>query len=676
LPDQETFMQTEDQLFHIAIQHHQDGRLAQAEAVYRKILQDNPENPDALHLLGTLNYQLGNNILAAEFITRAIHIVPDYAIFHDSLGTVYLALNKFEEAATCYRMALALDLNFSGAHFNLGNALQKQGQSDEAIASLQQALSLRPDYVEAYICMGNAFKNLGMKKEAIDNYQKALTLNPDFAEVYFNLGLAFQGQGNHCEAINYFHKALTLKPDYPFALGMCLHSEMHCCNWEGIDESFHNLLNDIDAGKLVSDPFALLATPSTPAQQRSCAELLVLTKHPYVKSATNKKSLRTHAKIRLGYFSPDFYDHPVGKLTAELFERHDRSKFEIFGFYYGTPKNDPIHQRLCTAFDHFIDVRTLSDQEIVTSSRRLEIDIAIDLAGYTANARSGIFAQHTAPIQVNYLGYAGTTGAPYFDYLLADTIVIPIEHQQYYSEKIAYLPNSFFVNGSHRQSSMSALTRSDAGLPNEGFVFCSFNTNYKITPDVFDIWMQILKQVEGSVIWLTDCNVQANQNLRKEATKRGVASDRLIFSKRIDSLPDHLARYQLADLFLDTFVFNAHTTASDALWAGLPVLTCLGETFAGRVAASLLKAIGLPELITQSHEEYKTLAVILATNPKKLATIKHRLLENRETHPLFNTKLFTRHIEDAFTQMYQRYQATLLPDHIYVRENEYRNDSC
>jgi predicted O-linked N-acetylglucosamine transferase (SPINDLY family) len=328
-----------------------------------------------------------------------------------------------------------------------------------------------------------------------------------------------------------------------------------------------------------------------------------------------------------------------------------------------------MRQRVSAAFDRFIDIGNQSDQGIASLAKCLEIDIAIDLKGFTTNARTGIFALRSAPIQVSYLGYPGTMGAPYIDYLIADPTFIPDEHQQHYTEKIAYLPDSYQVNDSHRQISERQFTRSEVGLPDAGFVFCCFNNNFKITPDVFDIWMQLLKRIDGSVLWLFEDNTQAKQNLLNEAIKRGITANQLVFAPRMD-LPDHLARHRLADLFLDTFYCNAHTTASDALWADLPVLTCLGKTFAGRVATSLLNAIGLTELITHSHEEYQALAVELATRPEKLDSIKRLLAHNRITHPLFNAALFTRHIENAYILMQARHQSSLLPDHIYARKNK------
>jgi len=772
---QKILEQSEDQLFQIALQHHQAGHWPQAENVYRHILQNNPDHPDALHLLGTLYHQTGNHEMAVVFIGRAIRIDPSNPFFHDNLGTVYQALGKLDNAISCYQKALALEPSYTGAHFNLGNVLYLQEQLDAAATCYQKALALQPDYVDAYIGLGNIFKDLDKLDEAISCYQKALAFNPDYAEVHFNLGIIFQEQDKLNEAIECYRKALALRPDYAeahfnlgnalkdqgkqeaalecyhralsakpnyaevhnniglilqnheqsdraidsfnkalalnpdyadahfnlgktmlgqkryadaranyqkalsimpdcdCAYGMYLHSKMHCCDWERIDDDFRELLDGVNAGKMVSPPFALLAIPSTPAQQKRCAEIFAQKYYAGISARSNTELRYSHNKIRLGYFSADFHNHPCSYLMAGLFEGHDRSRFELTAFSFGPNKNDEMQKRVSASFDNFIDVRNLSDQEVAMLARSLEIDIAVDRKGYTENNRTGIFAFRAAPVQVSYLAYPGTMGAKFIDYFIADSTLIPVDSRQHYTEKIAYLPNSYQVNDAKRAIADKTFTREEVGLPDAGFVFCCFNNNYKITPAVFDIWMQLLQQVNGSVLWVLQDNAYATQNLTKEAIKRGIAPERLVFAPRM-SLPEHLARHRLADLFLDTFFCNAHTTASDALWAGLPVLTYLGDTLAGRVAASLLNAIGLPELITHSHEEYQALALELATNPAKLASLKQQLAQNRLTHPLFDTRLSTRHIEDAFTQMWERHQAALLPEHIYVGANEKRRE--
>jgi predicted O-linked N-acetylglucosamine transferase (SPINDLY family) len=351
---------------------------------------------------------------------------------------------------------------------------------------------------------------------------------------------------------------------------------------------------------------------------------------------------------------------------AELFERHDKSKFELIAFSFGPETNDEMQIRVSQAFDHFINVASLSDLEVALLSRELGIDIAIDLKGVTQDYRLSIFSYRAAPIQVSYLGYPGTLGVDYIDYLIADKTLIPKQSQQHYSEKIVYLPNSYQVNDRHRAIAPTQFTKQELGLPEDAFVFCCFNNNFKITPDIFDSWIRILKAVDSSVLWLLQDNPTVALNLQKEAAQRGLDPARLVFAGRMD-LPEHLARHNAADLFLDTTPCNAHTTASDALWAGLPLLTCMGETFASRVAASLLNAIGLPELVTETQADYEALAIDLAKTPAKLKALKEKLERNRLTTPLFDSELFTKHLEASYMQMYERYQADMKPEHIEVR---------
>ena len=441
---------------------------------------------------------------------------------------------------------------------------------------------------------------------------------------------------------------------------------MHCCDWKDLDAAWNKVCDAIDLGKHASTPFFLLATPSTTAQQQRCARSGIQHRFPVHSAPLWRGERYTHYRVHIGYFSSDYRDHPVSHLIAQLIESHDRARFEVFGFSFGPSTADVWRQRLEKAFDRFLDVRTRSDREIAALARELEIDVLVDLNGFTKRARTGVFALRPAPVQVNYLGYPGTMGANYMDYLIADATVIPPEHRPYYDEKIVYLPHSFQVNNTTKAIAERPLTRAELGLPDGVLVFCCFNLNYKITPDVFDIWMRLLRAVEGSVLWLSGGSAAATHNLRLEAEQRGVSPARLVFAPRVDSLAEHLARYRQADLFLDTFYYNAHTTTSDALWAGLPVLTCLGNTFASRVAASLLTAIGLPELITHNHADYESLALELATDPERLAALQMKLEANRTTQPLFDTARFTRDIEKAYLMMHERYQAGLAAEHFVV----------
>jgi len=399
------------------------------------------------------------------------------------------------------------------------------------------------------------------------------------------------------------------------------------------------------------------------ALQRQAAEIWMRDKCPENPGLGALPVRMPGSKIRIGYFSADFHNHATMFLMAQVFERHDRSRFELVAFSFGPDTQDAMRARAVAAFDQFLDVRTRSDEAVAALSRELGIDIAVDLKGYTEHERTGIFALRAAPIQVNYLGYPGTMGAPFIDYLIADPVLIPAEARVQYTEKIAYLPHSYQPNDTHRIIADRVFTREELGLPEKGFVFCCFNSSYKITPQVFDVWVRILQQVPGSVLWLFKEHAATELNLRREAVQRGLDPARLVFAPRME-LPEHLARHRQADLFLDTLPYNAHTTASDALWTGLPVLTCMGQSMASRVAASLLHALELPELVTQTEQDYEALAVSLAQTPDKLRTLCTKLQENRLTSPLFDTDMFTRDIERLYTRMHTRHLQGLPCEHL------------
>jgi predicted O-linked N-acetylglucosamine transferase (SPINDLY family) len=508
-----------------------------------------------------------------------------------------------------------------------------------------------------------ALNDLGRYDGALLNFDRAIALKPDCAEAHKHRGTALKFSNRVSEALASFECAIKLSPDIEFGYGSFLEAAAMSCNWDAYEEHLELLRIKINERKLVAHPLAVMWLFNSPDLQRDAAEIFARAWLACAGKISNISKYLKHEKIRIGYFSGDFFNHAVSILMAELFEQHDRTKFELIALS-STTKKDEITKRIERAFDRFIDVSKTSERDIALMARGLEIDIAIDLAGFTSGARSTLFDMRVAPIQVNYLGYPGTMGADYIDYIIADATIIPTSHQQYYSEKVAYLP-SFQVNDTKREISDRVFTRDELGLPPTGFVFCCLNNTAKINPAMFDSWMRILKQVEGSVLWMLGENATAINNLVQEAKSRGVEGSRIIFAKR-ETVPDYLARYRMADIFLDTLPFNAGTTASDALWAGLPVLTQIGETFAGRMAASLLNAIELPELITTSQREYEALAIELATHSDKLQKIKQKLAKNQLTTRLFDIENFTRSIENAYTQMYQRHHAGLPPDHIVV----------
>ncbi len=690
-----------DQLFAQGLASHQQGQLAQAQAMYEKILKIQPRHFDALHLSGVIAYQAKKYSLAVNLIRQAIEINPNIAEAYSNRGLALQELKQFDVAVASYDKAIALKPDLADAYYNRGNALEELMQFDAAVASYDKAIALNSDYAEAYSNRGLVLQELKQFDAALASCDKAIALNPYYAEAYSNRGNvlqelkqfdaavascdkaialnpyyaeAYSNRGNVLQELKQFDaavasydKAIALKPDYEFLLGTLLHTRYNMCDWTGLNANNQQLVISLENKEKVSPSFPILAIFDSSHLQRLAAEVWVETKHPSQDrlGLITKKAKSGNVKIRIGYYSADFHNHATSYLMAELFEVHEVSKFELYGFSFGPNKSDEMRLRVSKEFDHFFDVTNQSDHEVAKLSRELGIDIAVDLKGFTQDSRAGIFAHRCAPIQVNYLGYPGTMGAPYIDYIIADKTIIPEDSQIHYTEKVVYLPHSYQVNDSKRKISERVFTKSELGLPESGFVFCCFNNNYKITPATFDGWMRILKAVEGSVLWLFENNPTAAKNLRQEAHARGIDSARLIFAQRMP-VDEHLARHRLADLFIDTLPYNAHTTTSDALWAGLPVLTLIGKSFAARVAASLLNAIEMPELITHSQEQYESKAIELATNPKLLGEIKLKLARNRLTTPLFNTPLFTKHIEAAYVAMYERYQADLPPEHIYI----------
>lgn len=641
------------------------NRHDEALADYDRAIALKPDYPEARNNRGLMLGAMKRYDEALASYDGAIALKPDYADAHNNRGVVLHELKRPIEALASCDQAIVLKPDYAEAHNNRGIALNSLQRYDEALASYDRAIALKPDFAAAHNNRGNALKALWRHEEALASYDRAIALKPDFADAHDRRGSVLQALDRQAEAVASYDRAIALDPDLEFALGELLHVKMKTCDWRDWKPQTAQIVRKIDQGHRVCTPFAIQAVTESAACQKKAAEIQVEVSFPANDALPSIAKRQRHEKIRIGYFSADFRIHTVALGTAGLFETHDKALFEAIGFSLGPDQNDEMRRRTSAAFDRFIDVRDRSDEQVALLARELEIDIAVDLGGFTAGHRTGIFALRAAPIQVNYWGYAGTIGAGYMDYLVADRALIPETHQKYYAERIVYLPNSYMPHDSKHTASDRLFDRSEVGLPEQGVVFCCFNNNYKITPEMFDCWMRILKQTPGSVIWLLEGNATVPVNLRKEAELRGVAGERLVFAPLI-SPADHLARYRLADLFLDTLPCNAHTTTGDVLWAGVPLLTQIGEAFPSRVAASGLNAIGLPELITSTRQAYEDLAIELATHPEKLADLKRKLAENRLTMPLFDMPLYAKHLEAAYAAMYERYQAGLPPDHIHV----------
>ena len=685
------------------------GRFETALASYARATALNPNIPQTYNNQGNALRELRQQAAALVSYDKALALDARYLDAHLNRGVVLLDLGRPAMALGSYDAALALDARCAEAWVGRGDALSALRRYGGAIECYQRALALRPRQAAIYNKLGIALAESGQYEAAATCYGRGIALAPNNADLHNNLGNALRRARQYAAAARSYDTAYRLRPDLPGLAGVRLHTRMQLCEWEGFEADVTDLTARIGRGEYASNPLFVLALSDSGFLQKEAARSLPGSRRannlatsellpalapgpaaapvpapvPPPSSTVPTSSVAIHrggdpaSRIRVAYFSADFHNHATSYLIAELLEIHDRSRFEILAFSYGQDAQDEMRQRIVAACDRFTDVRSQSDKEVAHLSRSLGVDIAIDLKGLTRGGRPGIFAHRAAPIQVSYLGYPGTLGAPYMDYLVADRTLIPEELQGHYTEKVIYLPDSYQVNDSKRRISALATARADHGLPDESFVFCCFNNTYKITPRVFEVWLRILHGVPHSVLWLFEGSPEAAHHLQSAAQRRGIEPQRLVFAKRLPSA-DHLARYRLADLFLDTLPCNAHTTASDALWAGLPVLTCMGEAFASRVAASLLRAVGLPELVTSTLFEYEQRAVSLAAPPnagerdgyahgsRELTEIRQRLASHRLSAPLFDTQRFRTHIETAFVTVCDRHRASLPPDHIYI----------
>ena len=638
-------------------------KLEEAIEAFKRATSINKNYAEAYNNMGIAQKDKGELNEAIVSYKRALAVRPNYAEACNNMGVILHAQIKLEESINAYKKALSINPNYVEAWNNMGVVLHEQDKLDEALAAYKKALALKSSYADALNNMGLIFKTQGKLDEALDSYKKAISFKPNYADAYENIGVIFEKQGKTDQLIKNYIKLLKIKPNDENIRIRKLHDQAHICDWEGMKED-EALIPKLGTTKQYISPFMILSLEDNIARHRLRMEIYA--KANYTQTSLHKIQIPSDKPklIRIGYFSSDFRVHPVAYLMAKVFEKHDRDKFEIYAYslYF---REDTLRKRLEETFDVFKDVQGLSDKEVALIAQKDQIDIAVDLTGYTEHCRPGIFAYRAAPVQINYLGYPGTMGAKFMDYIIADQTLIPLDLQEYYTEKPIYLPNSYMATDNTRQVANSPITRLEMGLPENGFVFCCFNNNYKISPVEFDIWMRLLKKVPDSVLWLRKSNEWSEINFQNEAKKRGINPDRLVFAGYAE-MDEHLARHKLADLFLDTFAFNAHTTATEALWVGLPVVTKLGQSFAARVAGSLLTAIGLPELITETVQDYEELILDLASNPQHLKSIQLKLAKNISTQPLFDTELFVKHLEDGYQQAYQRYFDRKSPQAIMV----------
>jgi predicted O-linked N-acetylglucosamine transferase (SPINDLY family) len=681
------------------------GRLEPALEDYDRAISLNPSYTYALCNRGSVLERLGRREEALASFDRALELDPKDALTHYNRGSVLKDLERYEDALVSYGLAIDLNGDFAEAHANRGGVLQKLRRCEAAIESFERAIALEPTIAQGFQGLGACLHLLNRLEPALAAFNKAIALKPDLAAAYLGRGSLLADVNRHAEAsadfvkaselepepatyqslarslvqlkrfdlaIATLDKALTLAPDGDnYLLGESRSARMQACLWDGFGEDLDRIAKGVSERREVCNPMALTALLDSPALLRSATETLVRDQidesceedlRRIAEISPARSSRPRSDKIRIGYFSADFREHPVAYLSAGLFERHDRAKFEVTAFVFGPESSHPLALRLAKGFDRFIEVRQKSDLEVAALTRDLGIDIAVDLNGFTAYCRTRIFALRAAPIQINFLGYPGTMGAGFMDYLIADGMVVPREQQRHYTEKIAYLPGSFLPFDSNYAIADRTIAREQLGLPSGGFVFCCFNNNNKILPEVFDRWMRILSRTENSVLWLQQANETAAGNLRKEASRRGIDGGRLIFADRVTSLNEHLSRLRAADLFLDTFPYNAHATSLDTLWAGVPLLTYPGKSFASRVAASLVSTVGLPELIAGSPSQYEEKALELAADPVRLGQLRSKLARRDTT--LFDTEQYTRNLEAVYEMIHERYHSGSPPAHI------------
>lgn len=661
------------------------GRLDQAVSAYGDAIRLSPAYAEAQFNLGTVLHQMHDLEAAEAAYRRATSLNPAVAVVHNNLGTVLKDQGRLDAALAAFENAIGLNPDYAEAFYNRGTVLQQQERTEEALAAYGRAIELRKDYPDAINNAGIVLQDLGRAGEAIDLYRRllermptqadarnnlgtallaegrtdearaafeqALTHKPDFPEAFYNLGNACRERGDLTGAIAAYRNALRLRPDYADAFNQFVYHRAQACDWENYDADQETLVAMVRRGVRVP-PFYLLSTPASASDQLLCARQWIRPIKPPPNHVFDHQPVAGQERIRLGYLSGDFHQHATAQLMVELFESHDRERFEVSAYSYGPDDNSAMRARLASAFDRFVDIRALSHREAARTIHADKVDILIDLKGYTHHARPAISAYRPAPVQVSYLGYPATMGADFIDYIIVDPFVVPQDQQAFFAERLVHLPGSYQVNDRKREVAGAGASRQDWGLPAGALVFCYFNNSYKISPAFVDIWMRLLRSVPGSVLWLLETNDLVKANLRLEAGRRGVEAGRLIFAPIVLSA-EHLGRHRHADLFLDTLPCNAHTTASDALWAGLPVLACSGDTFAGRVAGSLLMAIGTPELVTGSLEDYERAALALARDPQRLSALRQKLHENRDASTLFDLAKLTGNIEAAYARMWQ-----------------------
>ena len=643
-----------------AITLHQKNEFEQAQNLYEKIIEQEPNNFEATHLLACLNMQLKNFDYAFKLISKSININPLHHAPHNNLGVIFKELKEYEKAIKAFTKAIDLNSNYAEAYNNLAISLKDIKLYEEAIKNFNKAIELKANYAEAYNNLGVLFFETNNYKNALKNFEIAISLKQNYIEAFLNIANTYLNIEKYDEAYKFFEIALKLNPNLNDSDIFTLKTQTS--NWINFDKNALDLRSRILNNKIIFRPFLVKVLFDDPNLDKKSS--INHANYEGLNSKLLSKIKYNNKKIVIGYYSSDFKDHAIGQLIVELLELHNKKKFELIGFYNDTIE-DHLTLRIKKTFNKFYNIKNLINSKVVSLAKKLKVDIAVDLNGYTRNSRIDIFSERFCPLQISFLGYPGTSGIKNMDYLIADKILIPEKYKKYYTEKIVYLPSCYQPSDSTRAIINKELTRDKFNLKNDQFVFCCFNNTQKINPKIFDSWAKILTKVNNSVIWLLENNNISHENLKQEAIIRDIDPERIVFCKRTSS-KEHIKRYQLADLFLDTFPYGAHTTANEALFSGLPIVTIIGQSFQSRVCSSLLKTVGLKELITNSYEEYENLAVNIAKNPKKLQSLKDILKINIKDSPLFKSNFYTENLEKAYINIYERHNNNLEPEHIYI----------
>ena len=626
---------------------HQSGNLDDAIKIYENLVAKNKKDHQIYFFLGTAHLQKKNYEKTVFYIENAIKIKPDIPNYYNNIGIALSNLSNSQKAIENYLKALKLNEKFLDANINLAIEYKNLLKIEEAIKYFKISLKISPNNSIVYNNIGNLFKTLGKNDDAMVSYNKAIELNKNNAETYNNKGELLVSLKKFDEAIKIYQEVLKINPDFPYVHGKLLHCKMHICDWQSYKEDREKIIFGIKNNLTIIEPFPLLSLLDDLELQKRNAVLYSKSKFKVDKKHTKIKIIKNNEKIKIGYYGAEFYNHPVLQITKDIFKNHDKSKFDIYAFNHGKIK-DELHYEVKNYFTKFYDVTKKSDSEIIKLSNELSIDIAINLTGYTADSRNEIFLKRVAPIQISYIGYSGTMGSKFMDYIISDDVLIPKKNYKFYNEEILNMPNSFLPSPEVLNISKKDYKRDDLNIPKDWFVFGSFNNSYKITPEIFYAWTKILKKTDNSILWLLNKNSTATKNLQEEAKRCGIDNSRIIFADKL-TYKDHLKRFENMDLFLDTFPYNAHVTAMEALRTGVPILTIIGETFASRVAGSLLSALDLNYLICNNIDSYIKVACEMASNKKIYKNIKLKLLNNIDI--LSNSKKYTKDLEDIYIKL-------------------------